>query len=255
VVRRVVRRRRAAAPAEDPKLVAKKRADELVASGMPFQMAMAVAHGRITLNEALERMARLDRVNKMMEQHELSRALATQISLGHASLDQVLAKRRLAAHRTEFRDRSCLTDAVNAGTPAVLALQNRRITALVQSVQPYTFTVLEDGKDQPEEIHKLQLKYSYQPDDWKKVRKGLKKDKAVSAAAQAPSERPQDRYTCSDKRLFRYMDKAKPVTVTTLEGDVVKGTITWFGRYEFGMDVGGAPLVVLRHALQDLSLS
>ena len=77
------------------------RAEELVATGMPFQMAMAVASGRLQLNDALERMVRQDQVLRMMERHDLSRALATQIAMGHADLDVVLARRRMDEHRTQ----------------------------------------------------------------------------------------------------------------------------------------------------------
>ena len=35
----------------------RKRVEELVSAGMPFQMAMSVAKERMSLNEALERMA------------------------------------------------------------------------------------------------------------------------------------------------------------------------------------------------------
>ncbi|MEM6931168.1 MAG: hypothetical protein AAF602_29830, partial [Myxococcota bacterium] len=91
---------------------------------MPYQMAMAVAHGRMDLNDALERMARRDRVKVLMDRHGLSRALATQVVIGHADLDQVLSRRRLAEHREAFRDRTCLepdaeiTLALMAGTAA-----------------------------------------------------------------------------------------------------------------------------------------
>ncbi len=251
VVRRVVRRRRV--EHVNPKDKAKSRADELQASGMPFQMAMAVAHGRITLNEALERMARSERVEKMMRDHELSRALATQIALGQASLEKVLSKRRLAQHREDFRDRSILSDAVESGEVVTLQLtKGRRVEAHIERVDAYTFQMRETGSDSAVEVHKLEVKFGYAPDDWKKLRKGLKKDKAVAADAAAPSTRPQDRYSCSDKRLFRYMDNAELVTATLLEGEILKGTIRWFGRYEFGLDISGAEVVVFRHALHDL---
>ena len=47
-----------------PDMEVKSRADALAAQGMPYQMAMAVAHGRMDLNEALERMSRKDRVRQ-----------------------------------------------------------------------------------------------------------------------------------------------------------------------------------------------
>src|SRR4029078_7610104 len=72
----------------------KARAEELHARGMPIQMATAVAHGRLDLNETLEKLGRRGGGDSTMEKHQLSRALATQIALKQASLEAVLARRR-----------------------------------------------------------------------------------------------------------------------------------------------------------------
>ncbi|MFT7519751.1 MAG: sRNA-binding regulator protein Hfq [Kiritimatiellia bacterium] len=236
----------------DPRVRA--RADELHESGMPFQMAMAVALGRVRLNEALERLARQEKVTKLMEEHELSRALAMQIVIGHASLDAVLARRRLLAHRDENKMRSCLQSALESGTRLAIALHGqRKVIGVVLELLPYSVTVQTD--DGPEEIHKLQLKYGYNPDEWKKVRKGVRSDKVVAKSPREPIERPQDRYTCSDKRLFRYMDRETPVVVTLLEGEQIKGLVEWFGRYEFGLKLRSSevPITVFRHCLHDIT--
>jgi len=237
----------------DPKVRA--RAEELHDNGMPFQMAMAVALGRLSLNDALERLQRQERVEKMMEEHDLSRALATQIVIGHASLDVVLARRRMKAHREENRLRSCLDQAKESGEPIAIAVHGKdKVRGTVVDVAPYAVTVIEDGADEPREIHKLQLKYAWDPSDWKKVRKGVRSDKERSKDPLPPIERPQDRYTCSDKRLFRYMDDEVQVQATLLEGEVLRGTVTWFGRYEFGMLLkSDVPVTVFRHALHDLT--
>ncbi len=237
----------------DPKVRA--RAEELHDNGMPFQMAMAVALGRLSLNDALERLQRQERVEKLMEEHELSRALATQIVIGHASLDVVLSRRRMQAHREENRLRSCLDDAKDTGRPLALALHGKdKAMGIVLEVAPYSVTIQEDGAEEPREIHKLQLKYAWDPEEWKKVRKGVRTDKDLSKAPVEPIERPQDRYTCSDKRLFRYMDDEAQVQATLLEGEVLKGTVTWFGRYEFGMMLkSDVEVTIFRHALHDLT--
>jgi sRNA-binding regulator protein Hfq len=226
---------------------------------MPFQMAMAVAMGRLDLNSALERMARQDRVNRLMEKHDLSRALATQVAMGHADLDLVLSRRRMAAHREANRDRSCLEQAKESGEPIMLALHGGKTsTVRVVEVAPYMVTVVPIEKKgaggEPVEIHKLQIKYVYSPAAWKRVKKGVKSDAKLAGQALEPIGRPQDRYTCSDKRMFRYMDAKTPVQLTLLEGEHIKGTITWFGRYEFGLKLRGSDeeLTVFRHSMHDL---
>lgn len=235
----------------DPRVRA--RAEELAENGMPFQMAMAVALGRVSLNDALERLARQERVEKMMEEHDLSRALATQIVIGHASLDAVLSRRRMQQHREDNRMRSCLDAAQASGEPIALGLHGKdKVIGRVLRVDPYAVIVeTEDGEER--EIHKLQLKYAWTPDDWKGLRKAMRQNKELSKEPKQPIERPQDRYTCSDKRLFRYMDRGTIVDAVLLEGEILRGTVTWFGRYEFGMELKGeVPVTVFRHCLYSL---
>ena len=238
-----------AAPSPD----LKKKAEELVAAGMPFQMAMAVVQGRLELNEALERMARKQSVESLMRRHDLSRALATQIVMGHANLETVLAKRRLNAHREENLLRSCLDAAVSEKTQLGLSLHGgRNDEGVVTVIDPYTFTFT-GRSGEPESIHKLQVKFAFKAEDRKKVRKVVRVDKDVAAKAKEPIVRPQDRYSCSDKRLFAVMDADEEVVITLLEGDVLRGHVTWFGRYEFGLRAkGGLDITVFRHALRRL---
>ena len=84
-------------PKPDP--VVRARVDELVTSGMPVAMAHAVANGRLDLNEALERLAQASEIERVMRDHDLSRALATQVVLGHADLQAYLIRRRFDEHR------------------------------------------------------------------------------------------------------------------------------------------------------------
>ena len=75
-------------------------------------------------------------------------------------------------------------------------------------------------------------------------------DRELERKPRSPAERPQDRYSLSDKRLFQAMDEAHQISVTLLEGEVIRGKISWFGRWEFAIEVkGGAEIVVFRHAL------
>lgn len=234
----------------DPRV--RQRADELHANGMPYQMAMAVAHGKLELNEALERLERKEQVNKLMRKHDLSRALATQVAIGHADLDQVLARRRREAHRGENRDRTCL---VASEVPITLGLMGKRVvTGVITQAEAYTFRFRERGAEEDADIHKLKVKYAYAPGDWKKAKKAIRMDKRIASLGEEPALRPQDRYSCSDKRLFAYMDANTEVGATLMEGEQVRGVVRWFGRYEFGLEVrGGVELTIFRHALRDLT--
>lgn len=231
-------------PVPDPAV--REKADTFVQQGMPYQMAMAVAHGRLDLSEALERMARRDRVQQLMDRYQLSRALATQVALGHAELDTVLARRRLDEHRQTHRDDTCLV----AGNELFLALHDGRgLRGTVRAVDAYQFVFEHDG--QTETLHKLTAMYAYRPGDWKGVKKVLKT--GDKGPVDGPAVRPQDRYSLSDRRLFGYQDTKREITCTLLDGTVVKGVVVWFGRYEFAVRLKTeVEVTVFRHALRSV---
>jgi len=232
------------------------RVEQLVRDGMPHPLAVAVAHGVLDLSDALERMARRQRVDRMMAEHDLSRALATQIALGHASLEDVLTRRRLEQLRATDWHRSVLDP---DGGPLVLLMHgDTRLMARVLDSAPY-FVRLQPVDERgtttgdPVEVHKLQLKIAYPVPAWKEIRKVLKRDKDLQANPLPPIPRPQDRFGCSDKRLFKLAERKVELSITPLEGEVLRGTVAWFSRFEIGLAIkGGAVITVFRHALHAL---
>ncbi|MCB9744861.1 MAG: hypothetical protein H6741_04035 [Alphaproteobacteria bacterium] len=221
---------------------------------MSRAQAIQVARGRADLNTLLRRMALDVEVESLIRRHELSRALATQIAMGQADLDSVLLKRRMSEHLAEHRDRSILEEAAASKATLQLALHGfRLLEAAVVSVDRFEFTV-QPRKGEPETIHKLQLKWAAHGDVAKKVRRAHRYDPERKKAPQEPIWKPQDRYNCSNKRLFGYLNAETLISVTTLEGDQFKGKVTWIGRYEFGLMVkGNVEVTLLRHALVEVS--
>jgi sRNA-binding regulator protein Hfq len=181
-----------------------------------------------------------------MDRHQLSRALATQVVLGHADLDVVLARRRLEEHRKTHRDDSCLHE----GAELVVVLHDARAPrGIVRGVDAYQFVFEANGAT--ETLHKLQVMYAYRPGDWKGVKKAIKSGEKV--VADAPAVRPQDRYSLSDRRLFGYQDSQREIALTLLDSTVVKGVVTWFGRYEFAVKLKSeVEVTVFRHALRSV---
>ena len=112
---------------------AQERAQALHEQGMPFQMALAVAHGRLDLNEALERMARNDRILRLMKKHDLSRALATQVALGQADLDRVLLVFKLIIDGDDLASVIALEDPDQGAV--------KRLTWSIRQVAPEALTV------------------------------------------------------------------------------------------------------------------
>jgi hypothetical protein len=232
----------------------KRKADSLVRdAGIPHSLAWQVATGALSLNEVLERLARNDKVDGLMRRFDLPKSLATQVALGQADLDQVLRKRRMEAELARSRDRSFLLEVTHGGVPVLLGLHGRRAEkGHVRGVDQYDFTFEARGSEAPETVHKLQVKWACLGDHELKVRKAHKKDGTRDADAE-PVWKPQDRYGCSDKRLFGHLDDCDDIQVTLLEGDQFTGHVTWLGRWEFGMELKkGAQVVIFRHAIADV---
>lgn len=211
-------------------------------------MAAQVASGQVDLDTVLQRMALQAKVDSLMRRHELGRALATQVAKGQADLDRVLFKRRMSTHLAEMGERSLLEESATDGVQLYLSLHGQRhLEGAVQRVAQYEFFVADEA------IHKLQLKWACALSDKKKGRRALGWNKERKAAPREPVWKPQERFCCSNKRLFTLKDRSRSVQIQLLEGELFTGQITWVGRFEFGLKVkGGVELILFRHALESL---
>lgn len=86
-----------------------------------------------------------------------------------------------------------------------------------------------------------------------KVRPLLKTDKKVSKLSLEPIIAPNQRFHVKNKSLFPLMKERQVVFFTLLEGEIIKGLITGFSRYEITCSLkGGLPVTILRHAVYEL---
>jgi len=198
-------------------------------------------------------MAVADEVGRLIATHDINRALATQVVLGQAQLEDVLARRRLELHLTANRERSTLDAAAASGKELTLGVHgHRHLRGRVLRSDRYEIAFLDAESGTEQLIHKLQVKYAFDPEDFKKVKKALDYDKERRDRAAEPKPRPQDRFGCSDKRLGAAMDRKTPVVAVTLEGECFSGEVAWIARYEIGLRTrAGAEVAVFRHALDD----
>lgn len=231
------------------------QAEELIENtGIPRNLAFQVAMGNLSLNEVLQKLAFRDEVEKLIRRHDFPRSLATQIAMGQVKLDDVLRKRRLQEYIEQNRDRSMLTDAAASGERVSFLVHGRqRKGGVVSNVTAYEFT-LTPKKGEPEVIHKLQVRAGWNARKNAAILSSIKKDKSRSEAIE-PIVKPQDRYHCSNRRLFHHMEAGDKLSILLLEGDIVIGTIDWIGRWEFGIKTKKGPVVtVFRHAMAGLEV-
>ena len=209
------------------------------------------------MEESIEVLVDVHRVERLMARHGLDRSTATQIVQGKLCIDGVLHRRRRRSHLDKYRDRSILDRAQRDGRPRMFALHGQRvIIARVKAVRAYEVEVLHLGPDMKpvgniEIIHKLQFKFGAYFDHAQRMHKEIK----ICADANkvtVPIPKPQDRYAISDKKLFGWVDANSHICVKTLEGELVTAPLSWIGRWEIGLDVEGVELVVFRHALANI---
>lgn len=225
-------------------------------SHIPYASALKVVLGQSSLNEVLQELLREDKVKNLMATHEFSRALATSVALGRADLDTILLRRRKNDTLEKNYARTCLQESIDSGNSLGLALHgHKRVRGKVLSNGKYDFQFLEDGKADPIEIHKTHIKYGYAPADFKTLRKVHSIDNHVKKQKLDPIMRVKDRHHFKNLTLQRSMDEGIEIEVISLEGDVFKGVVTWFGRWEFGLRVkGGAEIIIFRHAVYRLHI-
>lgn len=236
--------------------IIRAKAEELIqTTGIPRNLAFQVAMGNLTLNDVLEKMAFRDEVEKLIRRYAFPRSLATQIAMGQVKLDDILQKQRLREYIDQHRDRSLLVEAAGTKQRITLLLHGqKRRSGKILEVNPYDF-VFQSKKGEPETIHKLQVRAGWDAKRNAAVLSSIKKDKNRDRVEE-PVVKPQDRFHCSNRRLFQHMEANERLTIRLLEGDVVIGTLDWISRWEFGLKTKRGPVVtVFRHAMADLEVN
>lgn len=105
----------------------------------------------------------------------------------------------------------------------------------------------------PRAIAKLEVKLMYPAEFRGQVEKLLKTDEKVAERGMSPIAKPGERNHIKNRTLFPLMRENVVVFVTLFEGEVVRGLIGGFSRYEIMVKLkGGIPVTVLRHAVYDI---
>lgn len=225
-------------------------------SGIPFSAAIRVVLGKTTLNDVLQDLLREEKIKKLIETHDMNRALATNIALGRTDLNTVLLRRRKNQTLQEHYMQSCLDDCLAKSTKIALAIHgHKKVIGKLTDVGKYTVQLHEEGTPGPVEIHKTQIKYAYDPEQYKLLRKFMGLDNDVKKMSLTPIMRARERHHFKNLLLQQSIDERREIEVVTLEGDSFHGTVDWFGRWEFALKFkGGIRVTLFRHAIYRVKL-
>jgi hypothetical protein len=149
---------------------------------------------------------------------------------------------------------SVFNTAIASAKPWELHLHGRRtIRALVLENRKWDVTLDVVGKEK-EELQKIQVKYLYPADLSESVKSLVKMDKNIEALKLEPILSPHKRYFVKNKTLFPLMKEREVLLFILLEGDVLRGIISDFSRYDVTINLkGGLPVTILRHSIYDLT--
>ncbi len=105
----------------------------------------------------------------------------------------------------------------------------------------------------PQLIQKTDIKLVYRAGAAEQVRPMIKTERKVMDLGLLPIRSPSRRRHIKNKSLFPLMKEREVLFFTLLEGEIVKGIIAGFSRYEVTLNMkGGIPVTVLRHAIYDV---
>ncbi len=220
--------------------------------GIAMNAAVQIAKGQRDLNEYLVWITRKRSIHKLMEEHEINGGLAALVVDQKVSLERALFLDRWGRYRARNNMRTFISENMQKKREAIYELfEGERLRGRVIEDNPYEF-VVETNEGEEREVHKLLLKYAYLPEHADEVQKALSIDEKIAAKNLRPAEKILDRNRIHNHTLFELYEEKQVLYVTLLEGEKLKGIISWFSQWDIEILMkGGTPTVFYRHAIYD----
>lgn len=150
-------------------------------------------------------------------------------------------------------DDFALKKAYVQGTWHVFHLHGRRIIpARIIDSQTYEAT-LEDEQGNHLPVHKTEIKFLHSLEEALEIAEKIKIDRRVQAQNLEPIYYTKDRHFIKNKSLYPLMLEREVLFFTLLEGEILRGVVQGFNRFEIQVSLkGGLPVTILRHALYEV---
>ena len=160
----------------------------------------------------------------------------------------------LQEYLNEHYGRSVFDQALDSKKPWEFHVHGCRIirASVLENLRYDVKLQIEGEKDQ-EVLPKVQIKCLYSVDLADSIQGFIKTDEKVRALGLEPIFSPHKRYFVKNKSLFPLMKEKEVVFFTLLEGEIIRGIIAGFTRYDITVHLkGGKPVMILRHSIYDL---
>ena len=219
-------------------------------SGIPVKFALRVASGTETLSEVLRELQLRDQLDSLVKRRELYAGYANEVLKGNWTVARARLETRLKQiKRTPDYSRCYFAELAAAGQSAGVALVRRRLlVGQVAQNRPFE-VVIRDREGTEETILKHNIKFYFDAGDKKRVMKQVKWGPGDSVEVDF-LKRIQNRKDVKARVFLEAMEGASAVSWKSVEGDLVRGTVAWFGRFEVALELPrGQRVVVMRHAV------
>ena len=143
-------------------------------------------------------------------------------------------------------------ECVQGGVWTLFLHDGRRLTGTVSGNDKYEFDLsTPDGLS--ERIHKVHVNILCREPDAAEVLKQLKSVANPPEEPEGPHFHPRYRHHIKNKTLYPLMNRKEVLFFTMLRGEVLRGVVQGFSRYEISLSMKrGVPVVLLRHAVLDV---
>jgi hypothetical protein len=149
--------------------------------------------------------------------------------------------------------RSVFDQALNDPSPWVYHLHGGRIVHARLAGHTAYDAVLSVAGQADEPLQKTSVKLLYPESIARAAGKLIKIDPQVQNRKLEPIIAPKDRHHIKNKTLFPLMQQRQVLYFTLLEGEIVRGIVSAFSRYDLTISLkGGLPVFVLRHSVLDV---
>jgi sRNA-binding regulator protein Hfq len=102
-------------------------------------------------------------------------------------------------------------------------------------------------------VHKTAIKFFHSLEEALEIVERIKFDRQVRSRKLLPIISAKDRHFIKNKSLYPLMLEREVLFFTLLEGEILRGVVQGFNRFEIRVNLkGGLPVTIMRHALYEV---
>ncbi len=220
---------------------------------LPIQTAVQIAQGHRDLSDVVQRQLLVERLAVLVQRGELREDLAPQVVAGRYTLEHALFHTRLRQRkRAPDYTRSFLDDLARDEAPVALALLGCRLEqGVVAASRPFDLTFVTRGGDELL-VQKHDIKFFFDARLRKHLVKTVRWGRDSQQMPAGTLGKVGARTDIKARELLSALEGDRSVDWRTVEGDVLRGRVQWFGRYEAILRTTKGDVTVLRHAAVSL---